>query len=125
MSSFHVDGRVSIKLEYDLAMRLGEFILSSDTEDKQFRALGHKLLNIDEDDATPSISRHIQKEGREWESWESFKNKQQPFQQEKEIIRSTGKVLSDFHQKEAQEVNAPAINAPIKIRKSNKYYKSI
>ena len=50
MSSFHVDARITVKLEYELAMRLGEFILSSGTEDKQFLALGHKLVNIEEDE---------------------------------------------------------------------------
>lgn len=77
MSSFHVDGRVSVRLEYDLAMRLGEFILSSGTEDKQFLALGHKLLNIDEDDQKPMM------------------NKRHDFYQEKEVIRSTGRVLNE------------------------------
>ena len=50
MSSFHVDGRISVKLEYELALRLGELIFASGTEDKQLRALGHKLLNIEEEE---------------------------------------------------------------------------
>jgi len=53
MSSFHVDARITIRLEYELATRLGEFILSSGTEDKQFIALGHKLVNIDEENENP------------------------------------------------------------------------
>lgn len=79
MSSFHVDGRVSIKLEYDLAMRLGEFILSSGTEDKQFIALGHKLLNLDEDENSPA----------------KFGRSREEYFQEKEVIRATGRVLND------------------------------
>lgn len=123
MSSFHVDGRVSIKLEYDLAMRLGEFILSSGSEDKQFLALGHKLLNIDEEDATPSRPRNA------WESWDSYKKGYQKsedrpyqYQQEKEIIRSAGKVLNEFHEQKEVRVEP---TRPIKIRKSTKYYKSV
>jgi len=49
MSCFHVDGRVNLKCEYDLAMRLGELILSSKTSDKQLVAMGHALLNSDEE----------------------------------------------------------------------------
>ena len=55
MSSFHVDGRISIKLEYDLAVRLAEFVLNSGVEDKQFLALAHKLARIDEEDAPAMI----------------------------------------------------------------------
>jgi hypothetical protein len=40
-------------LEYELALRLGELIFSSGTEDKQLRALGHKLLNIEEEENQP------------------------------------------------------------------------
>ena len=47
MSSFHVDARICLKLEYEMAMRLGDMILSSGTVDKQLKALGHKLKNID------------------------------------------------------------------------------
>lgn len=49
MSSFHVDSRINLKLEYELAIRLGEMILRAGTEDKQILALGHKLANMDED----------------------------------------------------------------------------
>lgn len=49
MSSFHVDQRVDVKLEYELAIRLGELILSCGTEDKQILALGHKLVNMEEE----------------------------------------------------------------------------
>ena len=53
MSSFHVDGRIGIKLEYELAVRLGKFILDCRTEDKQLAALGHKLVNLDEEESAP------------------------------------------------------------------------
>ena len=56
MSSFHVDGRVTVKFDFDLATRLGDFILESGTADKQFLALGHKLQNLafeDEEDDFP------------------------------------------------------------------------
>jgi hypothetical protein len=47
MSSFHIDERVSLKLEYDFAVCLGEFILESGTEDKKILALGHRLNNLE------------------------------------------------------------------------------
>ena len=50
MSSFHVDARITLKVEYELAVRLGKFILDSGTEDKQIAAMGHKLCNLDEDE---------------------------------------------------------------------------
>lgn len=49
MSSFHVDARIDVKLEYELAVRLGEFIVNSGTVDKQILALGYKLFNMDEE----------------------------------------------------------------------------
>ncbi len=109
MSSFHVDGRVSIKLEYDLAMRLGEFILSSGTEDKQFIALGHKLLNLDEDENSPS----------------KFGNKNREYFQEKEIIRATGRVLNDSNRMtdmEGPEEEVWENKTPIRVR--SKYSKN-
>lgn len=51
MSSFHVDARISLKLECEMAIRLGDLILSSGTADKQLKALGHKLKNIEEEDS--------------------------------------------------------------------------
>jgi hypothetical protein len=104
MSSFHVDGRVTIKLEYELAMRLGEFILNTRTEDKQFVALGHKLLNLDEEENPQSI------------------------------IRSTGRVLRGvsneppheehhYNREEWSENPIPSVKTPIRLR--NKYSKNI
>ena len=62
MSSFHVDGRVTVKFDFDLATRLGDFILESGTADKQFLALGHKLQNLaleDEEDDFPRSDARI------------------------------------------------------------------
>jgi hypothetical protein len=84
MSSFHVDGRVSIKLEYDLAVRLGEFILNSGTEDKQLMALGYKLSNLDEEENSIQ-KRPVRKNYHH------------------DIIRSTGKVLNDVKQSYNEE----------------------
>lgn len=47
--SFHVDGRISIKLEYDFAMKLAEFIFNARTGDKKILALAHALSNLDEE----------------------------------------------------------------------------
>lgn len=104
MSSFHVDGRVSVRLEYDLAMRLGEFILSSGTEDKQFVALGHKLLNLDEDENNSS------------------KFAKKDFYQEKEVIRSTGRVLDEFSNQPKEYEENWQKKPPIRIR--SKYSKN-
>lgn len=58
--SFHVDGRISVKLEYDFAMKLAEFILNSGTVDKKILALAHKLANLDEEDSDPPNARPYQ-----------------------------------------------------------------
>lgn len=50
MSSFSIDSRIVVKLECDLAVRVGECLLNSGTEDKQILALGHRLKNIDEEE---------------------------------------------------------------------------
>lgn len=96
MSSFHVDARVNVKLEYELAMRLGEFILSSGTEDKQFLALGHKLVSIDEDENS-----------KPKKNWENFyeDNESNPI----------NAVTDTYWQKSFEKVGGP----PIKI--SRKY----
>lgn len=46
--SFEVDPRIPMKIEIDLAVRLGEFIVNSGTADKQIMALGHRLLALEE-----------------------------------------------------------------------------
>jgi hypothetical protein len=84
MSSFHVDARISVKLEVELAIRLGEMILSSGTEDKQILALGHMLCNIDKDDEeNPTQSKWIPRKKTnqvssivsEWQDDETQSNK--------------------------------------------------
>jgi uncharacterized UPF0160 family protein len=44
-SPFDIDLRCNINIETHVAMRLGELILASGTEDKQILALGHRLSN--------------------------------------------------------------------------------
>ena len=90
MSSFHVDARVNVKLEYELAMRLGEFILSSGTEDKQFLALGHKLVSIDEEE-TQKPSK------RPWEG--SY--------EENEVNAKSSPVEDYFWEKSYEKINPP------------------
>ncbi len=46
--SFDIDPRIPIRLNVDLAFRLGEFIVKSGTADKQIMAFGHRLLSIEE-----------------------------------------------------------------------------
>lgn len=42
---FEIDLSCNIKIEVNVAMRLGDLILTSRTEDKQLMALGHRLAN--------------------------------------------------------------------------------
>lgn len=48
--SFEIDPRIPMKIEIDLAVRLGEFIVKSGTVDKQIMALGHRLVALEEKD---------------------------------------------------------------------------
>lgn len=109
MSSFHVDGRISIKLEYDLAVRLAEFILNSGTEDKQVLALAHKLAQIDDDDQQPPLKKKFYKEG--WSSWdEEMSSQEKPYS--KEGMFSKEQSLENNWQEEKR--------TPIRIRRSQK-----
>ena len=47
-NAFDIDPRVSLSIDFDLAVRLGEFIVKSGTVDKQIMAFGHRLLSLDE-----------------------------------------------------------------------------
>jgi hypothetical protein len=89
MSSFHVDARVSIKLEYELAMRLGEFILSAGTEDKQFLALGHKLVSIDEEEVSKPPKRN-------WEGY--YRDDESP---------KENPINESYWEKSYEKINAP------------------
>jgi hypothetical protein len=75
MSSFHVDGRITVKMEYDLAVQLGEFIQANRPEDQRLRALGRQLTSL-EDNAPndPYMDRSSYAE---------------------DMIRSTGQIISD------------------------------
>ena len=121
MSSFHVDGRISIKLEYDLAVRLAEFILNSGTEDKQVLALAHKLSQIDDDEQQPLVKKKFYKEG--WSSWdEETSSQEKPYSKEdvypkegvysKEGMYSKEQSLENNWQEEKR--------TPIRIRRSQK-----
>jgi len=77
MSSFHVDSRINLKLEYELAIRLGEMILRAGTEDKQILALGHKLANMDEDKqefAAPKWQGNPVRQHAQFSNWAKFEN---------------------------------------------------
>lgn len=50
MSAFHVDGRVTLKMEYELAVRLGEYIMKTNPQDKQIAAMGWRLSRLSEED---------------------------------------------------------------------------
>lgn len=53
MSSFHVDDRITLKIEFDLAVRLGEFIVQSGSSDKQIMAFGHRLMSLEKKQEEP------------------------------------------------------------------------
>lgn len=59
MFSFSIDSRIVVKLECDLAVRVGECLLNSGIEDKQILALGHRLKNIDEEEEQQQIPTRI------------------------------------------------------------------
>lgn len=44
---FEIDDRIPMKIDFDLAVRVGEFIVNSGTPDKQIMAFGHRLLALD------------------------------------------------------------------------------
>jgi hypothetical protein len=67
MSSFHVDGRISIKLDVELADRLGQLIMKSGSEDKQLVALGWKLVNMIEEEGPQTKSVRQPSIVSEWE----------------------------------------------------------
>lgn len=77
MSSFHVDSRINLKLEYELAIRLGEMILRAGTEDKQILALGHKLANMDEEkqEFEPKWQGHPAHQRGQFSCWDKHENK--------------------------------------------------
>lgn len=57
MSAFHIDGRISLKMEYELAIRLGEYISKTNPADKQIAALGWRLARLADEDESSSEDR--------------------------------------------------------------------
>jgi hypothetical protein len=91
MSSFHVDGRITVKMEYDLAVQLGEFIQANRPEDQRLRALGRQLSSL-EDNAPndpPYMDRNAYAE---------------------DMIRSTGQIISDAQSGFRDSLHKPPIN---------------
>jgi hypothetical protein len=58
MSSFSIDDKVELKMDFDLAVRLGEFIVKYGTADKQIYALGMRLMAIEGKPSLPSPMRN-------------------------------------------------------------------
>jgi hypothetical protein len=80
-SAFDIDSKIEIKLDYEFAVRLGNFILNSNTIDKQIKALGFQLSNLEEEE---------------------------PYEVEKEVIRKTNKIyrnINSWKNKEEEEKN--------------------
>lgn len=69
-SAFAIDSKIGLKLDYEFAVRLGNFILESKTIDKQIMALGHNLSNLEEDDSD--------------------------YEDKKEVIRKTNKIYKNI-----------------------------
>ena len=44
--AFEVDARVTMSIEYELAINLGKLVLESDTKNTALLALGHQLRNL-------------------------------------------------------------------------------
>jgi hypothetical protein len=71
-SAFEIDPRVSISLDFDLALRIGEFIVRSGTVDKQIMAFGHRLLSIEDKEEPkkwiprPNRQRIVRSEGEDF-----------------------------------------------------------
>lgn len=42
-AAFSIDGRLTVKVDFDLAMRIADLILSSGSQDKQIIAFGYQL----------------------------------------------------------------------------------
>lgn len=104
MSSFHVDSRINLKLEYELAIRLGEMILRAGTDDKQILALGHKLANMDEDkqEFEPNWQGNQTRQQNHFSGWERRENE---------------RVNERFVEKPAESVPATTMQDKIRSRK--------
>jgi hypothetical protein len=78
MSSFSIDARIVVRLECDLAVRVGECLLNSGTEDKQILALGHRLKNIEEEEQEQPSNRMNKFQGYKTEEMDFEKKYRQP-----------------------------------------------
>ena len=45
--SFEVDNRVTLRVDFELAILLGKLVLDSNPQNKALLALGHKLVNLE------------------------------------------------------------------------------
>lgn len=80
-SAFNIDSKIEIKLDYEFAVRLGNFILNSNTIDKQIKALGFQLSNLEEEE--------------------------EPYEAEKEVIRRTNKIYKNINSwKNKEEISS-------------------
>lgn len=96
MHSFELDSRIRLALDYDLAVRLGEFIVSKGTEDKQIIALGYQLVNMEKE--------------------ESASNNYRNYNYKQNIIRETGKILKNESYSE-NDYDYKERKTPIKLKK--------
>lgn len=48
LPAFDIDPRIPMRIDFDLAVRVGEFIVNSGTSDKQIMAFGHRLLALEQ-----------------------------------------------------------------------------
>lgn len=48
-SHFEIDDKITIKIDYDFAVALGQFLLEANIVDKRFKSLGHHLCNLEQE----------------------------------------------------------------------------
>jgi hypothetical protein len=106
-SPFDIDLKCNINIETHVAMRLGELILVSGTEDKQLLALGHRL--------SKSMSHLVdQLDDLQWHKLKEY-IMEQTFDDDNEVSHS-GSRPTDFYSNNARKV-AEEANAPINSMK--------
>ena len=77
-SAFTIDSKIEIKLDYEFAVRLGSFILNSNTIDKQIKALGFQLSNLEEEEGPYEVEKEvIRKTNKIYRNINSWKNKEE------------------------------------------------
>jgi hypothetical protein len=105
---FDIDLRCNINIETHVAMRLGELILVSGTEDKQLLALGHRL--------SKSMSHLVdQLDDRQWHKVKEY-IMEQTFEDDNEEPQSDSRP-NDFYSTRARRVVEEA-NVPINSMKN-------